>query len=221
MLFGPGFANSMHFDPADQAAFIEAHGSQCVVWPVLTCPCLREERQFDPLCHTCHGNGRYYPDGASYATILLLHQETSKRTFQEAGTWTEGTIQASLLPGVRMCERDKVRWVDIKDTFNDELLTRGLQDRVRFTAGVELLVVADRTQVYRPDVDYTLTPPNTVTWLPGGQAPLLARQYSVKYACFPEYLVVNDSPRLRVEHRFSQSQEVVLMRLDKIILNTV
>src|SRR4029077_3547958 len=221
MLFGPGFANSMHFDPADQAAFIEAHGSQVVVFPVLPCPCLREERQFDPLCMTCHGNGRFYPEGASYATILLLHEETSKRTFQEPGTWTEGTIQATLLPGIQLRERDKVQQVDIKDVFADEILTRGLHDRVRFSAGVELLTVADRTQVYQPGRDYVLIPPNTVALLHGGLAPPLASQYAVAYAAQPEYLVVNDSPRLRVEHRRVQCAEAVLMRLDKIAPETL
>jgi len=40
--------------------------------------------------------------------------------------------------------------------------------------------------------------------------------YAVRYAAQPEYLVVNDSPRLRVENRIPQAQEVILQRLDRL-----
>jgi hypothetical protein len=205
-----------HFRRTAQRAFIAGHGTQVLVFPVLQCPCLTEERQFDPLCPTCQGNGRFYPPNLEYTTTLLLHHETSARTFLEPGTWEQGMIRATVLEGVSLCERDLVRWLDIREVFNDEVLTKGLADRVRFRAGVDLLLVADRTQVYRPGVDYVLTPPSTVTWVPGGQAPALASQYSVRYAAYPEFLVVQDSPRLRVEHRLPQSSEVLLLRLDKL-----
>jgi hypothetical protein len=213
---GSGPFGRVHLSLDSQRSFILGHGTQVLVSPVLQCPCLREERQFDPLCPTCQGTGRFYPPGTAYTTTLLLHHESSARTFQETGTWMAGMILATLLPEVRLGERDKVQWVDIKDTFSDEVLTRGLQERVRFSAGVEVLLVADRTQVYRPGVDYVLTPPNTVTWVAGGMAPPLAAQYAIKYAAYPEFLVVNDTPRLRVEHRIAQSQEVILLRLDRL-----
>jgi hypothetical protein len=205
-----------HFVLDKQRALITGHGQQVIVWPVLQCPCLLDDRQFDPTCVVCHGTGRYYPPSALYPTMLLLHQEDSRRTFEDPGSWTHGFMHATVLPDVRLCERDKVQLLDIRDTMTDEVLTRGVDDRVRFQGGVILDLVADRERVYRQDVDYTLTPPNIVTWLAGGQAPAFMAQYSCKYHAFPEFLVVNDSPRLRVEHRIPQAQEVVLMRLDKV-----
>ena len=211
-----GLLGSKHFILHKQVAMIQGHGQQVLVFPVMQCPCLLEDRQFSPTCGTCHGTGRFYPPGQQYTTMLLLHQEDSRREFEESGTWTHGTIRASLLPGVRLCERDKVRLVDIKDVYTDEVLTRGLDDTVRFTSGVTVLLVADREQVYRPGVDYTLSAPATITWLPTGVMPAFGMQYSVKYEAYCEFLVVNDSPRLRVEHRTVQSSEVVLMRLDRL-----
>lgn len=199
-----------------QDEIIARRGSLVLVFPVLQCPCLLTDRQFDPICPTCQGTGRFYPPGTQYTTTLLLHHESSARTYAEAGTWIDGMIQASVLSTVRLSERDLVRWLDIKDVLNDEVLTRGLDEQLRFSAGVELLVVADRQRTYRPDIDYRLTLPNSVTWVPGGQSPPLAAQYSVKYQAFADYLVVDDSPRLRVEHRTPQSQEVILLRADKL-----
>ena len=211
-----GRLGSKHFTLDKQRAMIEGHGTQVIVFPVLQCPCLLDDRQFSPTCATCHGTGRMYPPATAFSTTLLLHQEDSRRTFEDPGTWTSGTIRASVLPGVRLCERDKVRWLDITDTFTDEVLTQGVDDTLRFRAGVVLHLVADRDRVYRPDIDYRLAPPNTVAWLPGGQAPAFLSQYSVKYDALPEYLVVNDTPRLRVEGRVPQSQEVLLCRLDRL-----
>lgn len=211
-----GRIGQYHFTLAKQVAMIEGHGTQVVVFPVLQCPCLRAERQFDPLCTSCHGTGRYYPAGRAYPTLLLLHQEDSSREFHDPGTWMAGTMRASVLPGIRLCERDKVQWVDIRDTANDEVLVRGLDDTVRHTAGVSIELVADRQTIYRAGQDYQFSSPNVIHWLPGGQQPPPGTQYSVRYSYFTEYLVVNDTPRLRVEHRLPQSQEVLLMRLDRI-----
>jgi hypothetical protein len=211
-----GRLGRVHFRLEKQVTHIQSHGQQCSVWPVLQCPCLLDDKQFSPICPTCHGTGRYYPPVAQYSTMLLLSQETSQRTFNDPGTWTSGTMQASVLPGVRLCERDKVQLLDIRDSFTDEVLTRGLDDTTRFDAGVVLEVVADHDRTYRPGFDYVLTAPNVVEWLAGGQMPAFGAQYSVKYSAFPVYLVVNDSPRLRVEHRIPQAQEVVLCRLDRL-----
>lgn len=215
-----GKLGKKHLTLDKQRAMIEGHGTQVVVFPVLQCPCLLDDRQFSPTCTTCHGTGRFYPPATAFSTMLLLHQEDSRRTFEDAGTWTSGTIRASVLPGMRLCERDKVRLLDITDTFADEVLTQGVDDRLRFSAGVVLRMVADRDRVYREGVDYALTPPSTVAWLPGGQAPAFFSQYSVKYDALPEYLVVNDTPRLRVEYHVPQSQEVLLCRLDRLDRDT-
>jgi len=205
-----------HFSLVRQKTFIESHGTQVIVWPVLQCPCLLDDRQFNPVCPACHGTGRYYPPSQQYPTILLMHQEDSRRTFEDPGSWIAGSIRASVLPGVQLCERDRLQMLDIKDVYNDEVLTMGLDDTVRFRGGVALLLVADRERIYRPGLDYLLTPPDTVTWQPQGQQPAFGQQYAVKYEAYPEFLVVNDSPRLRVEHRIPQAQEVVLLRLDKV-----
>jgi hypothetical protein len=148
--------------------------------------------------------------------MLLLAQETSHRAYNDPGTWTDGHIHASILPGISLCERDKVQLLDIRETFSDEVLVRGMDDSMRFDAGVILNVVADLTRTYTPGLDYVLQPPNVVSWLPGGQAPAFGDQYSVKYSAFPLYLVVNDSPRLRVEHGTPQAQEVFMVRLDRL-----
>lgn len=211
-----GRLGKSHFSLEKQVAMIQGHGTTVIIQPVLQCPCLRAERQFDPLCHSCHGTGRLYRPEATYTTTLLMHQEASAREFQEPGTWLAGSIRASVLPGVRLCERDKVRMVDIRDVANDEALCRGIDDTVRFTSGIQIDLIADLATAYRPGIDYTLTPPHTIQWVAGGNAPAFGAPYSVRYSYYPEYLIVNDSPRLRVEHRVPQSQEVIMLRLDKL-----
>jgi hypothetical protein len=211
---GVGLLGSTHFVLDKQRAFIEGHGEQVVVFPVLQCPCLLADRQFNPNCTTCHGTGRFYPPDTAYTTVLLMVREHSRRTYNDPGTWMPGTIQATILPGVRLCERDKVRRLDITETFTDEVLTRGLDDTVRFASGVTLEMVADRERVYRPGVDYTLDAPGTVRWLAGGQAPLFMQQYSVKYSAHADYLCTPDNPRSRVEYHTPQAQVVMLTRLD-------
>jgi Domain of unknown function (DUF4815) len=209
-----GRLGQKHLTLDKQVAMIEGHGQQVVVFPVLQCPCLREERQFNPLCPACRGAGTLYPTVLAYATRMLLHRESSARDYLEPGTWYPGTIRASILPGILLAERDKVRMLAIRATYNDEVLVRGLDDRLRFSAGVVLRAVSDLTTVYTQGLDYRLDPPQTIAWLAGGQGPALGAQYSVRYEAYVEYLVSADLPRLRVEHDVPQSQEVVLMRLD-------
>jgi hypothetical protein len=204
-----------HFSHAREEAFIKGHGQNVAVFPCLNCPCLLDEEQFDPLCPVCHGTGRFYPPGLAFGTVMLLTDESSKRTFLEPGSWIPGTLQATVLREITIADRDKVQLLDIHDVVGDEILIRGLDEELRHTAGVALQIVADRTQVYRPGVDYALLPPNVVHWLPGGLMPGLGEQYSVRYAFSPEYLVSPDSPRLRVEHSIIQASEVILLRLDK------
>src|SRR5262245_61603275 len=211
-----GMLGRKHLTLEKQKAFIQGHGEQVLVLPVLQCPCLLDDRQFSPTCPTCKGTGRFSPPGTAYTTMLLMVREASKRIYNEPGTWIPGTIQASILPGVNLCERDKVRRLDITETFTDEVLTRGLDETVRFSSGVVLNLVADRERVYRPEHDYVLTPPGTVRWVAGGQAPAFMQQYSVKYSANPDYLCSPDNPRSRVEHRIPQSQVVTLTRLDYV-----
>jgi hypothetical protein len=214
---GTGLLGRKHFILDKQRAFIRGHGEQALVFPCLQCPCLLADRQFDPNCHTCKGTGRFYPPNTVYATWFPMVREHSKRSYNDPGTWMPGTIQVTTLPGVRLSERDKVRRLDITETFNDEVLTRGLDDTVRFPAGVTLELVADRERVYQPGHDYVLTPPATVTWVAGGQTPAFMQQYSVKYSAQPEYLCTPDNPRSRVEHQIPQSQVVMLTRLDYVV----
>src|SRR5215510_4797302 len=123
-----GLLGRKHFSLDRQRAFIEGHGEQALIFPVLTCPCVLDDKQFSPICVTCKGTGRFYPPNTAYSTMLLMVQERSKRAYNEPGTWVPGTIQVSILPGIRICERDKVRRLDITETFADEVLTRGLDD---------------------------------------------------------------------------------------------
>lgn len=207
----------LHFTRVHQEALIQGHGEACLIFPVLTCPCLLADHQFSPNCPTCKGTGRFYPPHLAYSTTLLLVHEHSLRTYNDPGTWIPGTIQATILPGIRLAERDKVRRIDALETFTDEVLTRGLDDTLRFSAGVRLDLVADRERVYRAGVDYALTSPGTVTWLPGGHSPAFMAQYSVKYSAHPEYLSTPDNPRTRLEQRRGQAQMVVLTRLDYVV----
>ena len=213
---GTGLLGRKHFILDKQRAFIQGHGEAVVVFPVMQCPCLLDDKQFSPTCQSCHGTGRFYPPNTAYSTMLLMVREASRRTFNDPGTWIPGTIQASILPDVRLCDRDKVRRLDITETFTDEVLTRGLDETLRFSSGVVLDLVADRDHVYQPGRDYILTPPSTVTWVAGGQSPAFMQQYSVKYSAHPDYLVSPDNPRSRVEHRTPQSQVVLLTRLDYV-----
>ena len=213
---GTGLLGTTHFHLDRHRAFLQGHGEQVVVFPALQCPCLLADQQFDPNCASCKGTGRFYPPGTAYSTTLLMVREASRRTFNDPGTWIPGTIQASSLPGVRLGDRDKVRRLDITETFSDEVLTRGLDETLRFVSGVALDLVADRDRVYRPGMDYTLGAPGTVTWLPGGQSPPFLAQYSVKYSANPDYLVSPDHPRSRVEYHVPQTQVVLLTRLDYV-----
>jgi hypothetical protein len=211
-----GLLGRTHFSLDKQRAFLQGHGTQVLVSPVLQCPCLLQDQQFDPVCPACHGTGRYYPPDATYSTFVLLYLEDSRRTYEPAGTWTFGTIRCTTLPGLRLAERDKLTIPDIRDTYTDDTLTHGMDDTLRFDQGVVLGLVADLDRVYVAGRDYTLTPPNTVTWLAGGQAPAFGGRYAVRYDAYPQYLVVEDSPRLRIEGRVPQSQECVLQRLDRL-----
>jgi hypothetical protein len=211
-----GRLGTTHFTLDKHRAFILGHGEQVVVFPVLQCPCLTPERQFDPLCAVCHGVGRYYPPGSAYSTSMLLTRDQSERTVLEPGSWIPGTIQATLLPGIVLADRDKVRRLALKTTFTDEVLLRGDDETLRFSAGVEIHLVADRSTTYVPGADYTLTPPNTITWLAGGQSPAFMAQYSVRYAAHPDYLVSPDHPRERAEMGVQLSQVVLLHRLDML-----
>jgi hypothetical protein len=213
---GIGLLGTTHFHLDQHRAFLKGHAEQALIFPCLQCSCLLADRQFDPNCTTCHGTGRFYPPGTAYSTTLLMVREASRRTFNEPGTWIPGTIQATMLPEVRLSDRDKVRRLDITETFSDEVLTRGVDDTVRFVSGVVLDVVADRERLYRPGIDYTLGSGGTVTWLAGGQSPSFLAQYSVKYSAFPEYLVTPDNPRSRVEFHVPQTQVVLLTRLDYV-----
>lgn len=209
-----GLLGTTHFRLDYHRAFLKGHGEQALVFPCLQCPCLLADRQFDPNCSSCKGTGRFYPAGMQYSTTLLMVREASRRTFNDPGTWIPGTIQASILPEVRLCDRDKVRRLDITETFSDEVLTYGLDDTLRFTSGVVLDLVADRGRVYRPGIDYALSSGGTVGWLAGGHPPSFLAQYSVKYSANPDYLVSPDNPRSRVEGRVPQTQVVILQRLD-------
>jgi hypothetical protein len=213
---GIGLLGSTHFHLDVHRAFMKSHGEAVLVFPVLQCPCLLADRQFDPNCSTCKGTGRFYPPGRAYSTTLLLVRETSRRTFNDPGTWMPGTIQASILPDVHLCDRDKVRRLDVTETFSDEVLTRGLDDTLRYPAGVTLDLVADREQVYRPGLDYGPASAGTIPWLPGGLAPPFLGQYSVKYSANPDYLVTPDNPRSRAEARIPGTQVVLLTRLDYV-----
>src|SRR5215510_746582 len=151
-----GLLGRKHLTLDKQRAFIQGHGEQVQIFPCIQCPCLLADHQFSPTCDTCKGTGRFYPPGTAYTTMLLMVRESSRRTFNEPGTWIPGTIQASILPGVRLCDRDKVRRLDIAETFTDEVLTRGLDETVRFSSGVILDLVADRQRVYQAGRDYVL-----------------------------------------------------------------
>jgi hypothetical protein len=211
MVFG-----KFHFTLSKQVDMITGHGEQVAVLPCLTCPCLRLDQQFDPNCITCGGDGRFYPPSLMYATTMLLTYERAQRDYPQPGTVLTGNIRASLLPGIALTERDKVRRIVLKDRFSDEVLLRGLDDRVRFQAGVELHVVADRGEIYVAGRDYVLLAPNTVSWVAGGHAPTFGQKYSVAYEAHAEYLVVPDAGRARAEGGIAQSSEVVLMRLDMV-----
>lgn len=211
-----GRIGTTHFHLDRHTAFIRGHGEQVLVMPCLQCPCLLPDRQFDPNCPVCHGVGRYYPPGTAYSTTMLLVRDQSERAMESPGSWIPGTIQATLLPGVVLADRDKVRRLAVKTTFTDEILLRGDDETLRFSVGVELHIVADRTRVYRAGIDYVLMPPNSISWLPGGQAPPFMSQYSVRYQAHPDYLVSPDHPRERAEHAVPFSQVVLLHRLDML-----
>jgi hypothetical protein len=205
-----------HFTLAKHVAFIQSHGAAVWVSPHLNCPCVLDSGQPAPLCPSCDGSGRLYPSSLAYASVMLLTQDSPIHTLQETGFWTAGTIRATLLPGVELAYQDYVRQVDVKTTFSDELLTKGLDDTLSFRYGVEVLVVADRSRIYRPNVDYTFAPPQSIAWVPGGQAPALGERYSVRYRAFPEYLISPETPGLRIEARRAMSRVVTLQLLEKL-----
>jgi hypothetical protein len=207
------------FNTEKQRAQIRRRGTAVVIFPCVPCPCLVRERQYDPNCPTCEGTGRFYPPAQSYPTTLLAVRETSQLTYLEAGTWEAGLIHATLLPEEDLAEGDQVRFVDKKMTFR-EVLQKDLYERLRFSGGVELLLVTDLLRLYRTPQDYILSLPNTVQWQAGGEAPGFGQQYSVRYHAYADYLVQGDDPRMRISGRQVQSSEVVLRRLDRLTEGT-
>jgi hypothetical protein len=213
---GTGRLGQRHFAVNKQITGITSHGMTVLVIPTLACPCITEEGLFDPSDIHCRGTGRWPQTSLQYQTTLGLLLERSKRDYHEPGSWIAGDILCLTPPGVELGDRDFVRALDRRETFTDEVLQRGVRDTVRFTGGVVLLQVRDFTRTYSAGTDFALTPPNLVTWLPGGQAPPAGGYYALRYQAFPEFLVFLDNPRLRVEGHAAQSQEVVLRRLDAI-----
>jgi hypothetical protein len=205
-----------HLTLSKQRAFIQGHGTNAVVFPTVTCPCLTLDLQPDPNDAACGGTGRLLVPDAQYTTMLLIQGDTSHKSYLEPGTWVDGTIRATTLPEIVLGDRDRIRLVDVQELFDEEVLLRGVQDTLRFSAGITVQYVTDRLTVYRPGVEYALTPPNRITWLAGGRAPAVGTFYSVRYFAQPEYLVFLDMPKLRVEHRTAQSQVVTLRRLDHL-----
>jgi hypothetical protein len=211
-----GTFGTRHFILEKHVAFIQSHGANVWVSPHLNCPCLLDSGQPTPLCPSCDGSGRLYPPSLAYASVMLLTQDSPIHSLQETGFWTAGTIRATLLPGIELAYQDYVRQVDVKTTFADELLTKGIDDTLSFRYGVEVFVVADRTRIYRPGVDYTFSAPQSIAWVPGGQAPALGERYSVRYRAYPEYLISPETPGLRIEARRAMSRVVTLQLLEKL-----
>jgi hypothetical protein len=207
-----------HFSLAKQQALIASHGVNVLVIPTLACPCVTTEGQYNPNDTHCRGTGRWPQEALQYALTLALIEDTGKRAYHEPGSWWEGSILCLAPPDVDVVANDLVRMTEVQDTFNDDVLQRGVRDTVRFISGVTIERVADFTGTYRAGQDYTLAPPNRIAWLPG-RGPAAQARYSVKYTAFAEYLVFLDSPRLRVEGHREQSTELRLMRLDKLVRN--
>lgn len=211
-----GRLGKRHFNVDKQRTLIASHGATCLVIPTVVCPCILPERLFDPLCSQCQGNGRFPQPHLQYTVTLGMIQDTGKDDYHEPGAWVEGQILCLTPPEVSLALWDLVTMLDVRDTFADEVLQRDVMDRLRFSQGIEMELVLDRTRTYAPGVDYVLTPPNTITWLPGGNAPASRAFFSVRYNAFPTYAVFLDNERLRVENHTRQSQEVILRRLDRI-----
>lgn len=204
-----------HFSLQKQIDFITGHGALCQVTPAVTCPCVTVELHYDPLCPVCRGTGNFPQDDLAYETTLLLTQYVAKNDYHEPGAWVEGTIQATLLPGIQLAQGTFVRVLDMHVPFTDEVLVRGRLDSVRFQGNVQVSRVRDRDRIYVTPEDYTFTPPATITWLIG-EGPPVGAPYSVSYTAQPEYLVFFLEAKARVEARVNVAQVVQLMRLDKL-----
>jgi hypothetical protein len=213
---GTGRLGNTHFHLPKHVVFIRKHGTQVEVYPCHQCPCQPPTRHSDPNCFACGGTGRLYLPTLHYGTTLLSTHERSARTLDDPGMLLQGAVRATILPGVRFALQDLVRFLDMRDTFADEVLTRGTDDTLRFTGSVEIESVVTRRAVFAPERDYVLTPPATITWLPDGDCPPVGGQYAVRYSANVDYLVVPDDPSIRIEQRIPQSQVVTLRRLDKL-----
>ena len=204
-----------HFNLQKQVDFITGHGALCAVTPAVTCPCVTVEVQFDPLCPICRGTGNFPQTDLAFQTTLLLTQYVAKNDYHEPGSWVDGAIQATVLPGLQLAQGSFVRVLDMHVPFTDEVLVRGKLDSVRFQGDVVLARVRDRDRIYLDGADYTFVPPATISWLVG-EGPPFGAPYSVSYTAQPEFLVFITDPRARVESRINYAQVVQLMRLDKL-----
>lgn len=213
---GTGRLGSTHFNYEKHATFIAKHGTQAALFRGLQCPCQSPTRHSDPNCFACGGTGRLYVPLLKGATRLLTTRETSGRSLEETGYLLTGTMRATTLPGVRLALQDLVRCLDMRDTYADEVLTRGTDDTLRFTGEVELEYVGDRVTEFVAGRDYELTAPATLRWKEDGYGPPVGQQYSVRYSALVDFLVVPDDPRIRVEASLPGSQVVTLRRLDKL-----
>lgn len=211
-----GRLGQRHFSVKKQRDMIAGHGATCLIIPTVSCPCLLKENLTDPLCANCLGSGRYPQPQLQQITTLALLQDKAKDNDYEAGTWTSGDVICLVPPEISLSQDDTVTVLDIRDTFNEEILQRGIQDKVRFQQGVVLELVLDELTVYRPTLDYILTPPATVAWVLGGNAPPTLGRYTVRYSAHPTYAVNVDNPGLRLENHTEQAQKVLLKRLDRL-----
>lgn len=213
---GTGRLGNLHFNLAKHTAFIQRKGMLVEVSPCLQCPCQAPTRHSDPNCFACGGTGRFYPPTLKYGTTIMTTHEQSGREIDDPGMRIAGTMRATTLPGIRLALQDLVRCLDMRDTYADEVLTRGLDDTLRFTGEVALEYVGDRVTEFVQGRDYELQAPATIRWLESGYGPPEGGQYAVRYSAQVDFLVVPDDPRIRIEARVNQSQPVVLRRLDKL-----
>lgn len=88
------YGGVIHLNPDELDLQLQLHGSTGTYWSGITCPCVHaSERQPDPTCAHCRGQGYLYPPQNAQRMIVLDVQRSSTERLIASGSLPSGTVQ--------------------------------------------------------------------------------------------------------------------------------
>jgi hypothetical protein len=214
------------FRPSQFDLLIENKGYRLAWERASVCPCApvsEKTEQPDPNCDLCHGSGWFYfsgltaQDDSDIGTLNSVQQaivdvnsamvikgvitgiRIEHDPYNKVGNWDSGNLMVTVRHENVLGYYDKLIGLDIEIPFSEILISSEdspIEGRYLMT-GVNRLRSA--TQVYIPDVDFTLVD-GKISWVLG-RAPADGTRLSVHYLCHPTWLVIDHPHAVRMTLR--------------------